>query len=48
MNELDAIKEVILQCEEMQDSNESSFAKESEKISAYEQIKEILNIKKGE
>lgn len=47
MNELEAIKELILQCEEMQDSNESDFTKEREKISAYERIKEILNIKKG-
>ena len=47
MDLLDEIKLVISDCEYVQDSNESDYTKERTKISAYEAIKEILNMRKG-
>ena len=36
------INRIIEECEELQRSNESSFTKEQAKISAYNEIKEVL------
>lgn len=42
-NKLIEIKEIIKECEELQESNESSYTKEQAKISAYNSIKELLD-----
>ena len=36
------INRIIEECEDLQRSNESSFTKEQAKISAYNEIKEVL------
>ena len=38
------ILEVIQECEEIQTSGESGYTKEQSKLSAYEEIKDILGI----
>lgn len=43
MSELEEIKRIIQETEDLQDSDESRYTKEQAKISAYNQIKEILN-----
>lgn len=42
-NKLIEIKEIIKECEELQDSSESSYTKEQAKINAYNSIKELLD-----
>lgn len=42
---IEQILAVIKECEEVQHSNESEYTKEQEKISAYQAIKDILNIR---
>ena len=38
------ITEIIMECEEIQHSEESSYTKEQAKVSAYEQIKELVEV----
>ncbi len=40
------IKQIVLDCEEVQQSNESTYTKEQAKVSAYNAIAEVLNIRK--
>lgn len=42
-NKLIEIKEIIKECEEIQDSEESGYTKEQAKLSAYNSIKELLD-----
>lgn len=36
------VKQIVTDCEEFQDSNESDYSKEQEKIIAYEKIAELM------
>lgn len=38
------ITEIIMECEEIQHSEESAYTKEQAKVSAYEQIKELAEV----
>lgn len=38
------IEQIIKDCEEVQDSHESAYTKQQEKISAYNNIKTLLNL----
>lgn len=40
------IKQIVSDCEEIQQSNESNYTKEQAKISAYNAIAEALNMRK--
>lgn len=42
MTLFDEINEIVGNCEEVQKSNESAYTKEQAKLSAYDQIAEIL------
>ena len=39
------ITEIIMECEEIQHSEESAYTKEKAKVSAYEQIKELVEVR---
>lgn len=41
-NILEDIMQIIQDCEDIQESNESSYTKEQAKISAYNEIKELI------
>lgn len=42
-NKLIEIKEIIKECEELQNSSESVYTKEQAKLSAYNSIKELFD-----
>ena len=41
----DEILDIVKNCEDIQQSHESDYTKEQAKISAYNEIKEMLNIR---
>lgn len=45
---LAAIEKIIVECEEIQHSQESAFTKERAKVNAYKEIKDLIGIEVSE